>query len=92
MFEGRGDLALLWDIRVAPGHRGRGVGRALFEATEAWALTRGCRELKVETQNINTPACRFYAALGCQLRVVRENAYPECPGETQFLYYKPLRD
>jgi GNAT superfamily N-acetyltransferase len=92
MFEGRGDLAVLWDIRVAPGHRGRGFGQALFEATEAWALTRGCRELKVETQNINVPACRFYAALGCQLRVVREDAYPQCPGETQFLWYKPLRD
>jgi GNAT superfamily N-acetyltransferase len=92
MLEGRSDLAVLWDIRVAPDARGQGVGRALFEAAETWALTRGCRELKVETQNVNVPACRFYAALGCQLRVVRDHAYPPCPGESQYLWYKTLRD
>lgn len=79
MLEDRSDLAVLWDIRVAPDFRGRGVGRALFDAAGTWMLTRGCRELKVETQNINVPACRFYASLGCQLRVVREHAYPQCP-------------
>src|SRR5437763_428050 len=61
MLEGRGDLAVLWDIRVAPEARGKGVGSALFRASEAWASTRGCRQLKVETQNINVAACRFYA-------------------------------
>ena len=91
MLEGRDDLAILWDIRVAPAARGQGVGRALFEVAETWALERGCRELKVETQNVNVPACRFYAAMGCQLRVVREQAYPDCPGEAQFLFYKTLR-
>lgn len=91
MLEGRTDLAVLWDIRVAPASRGQGVGRLVFEAAEAWALARGCRELKVETQNVNVPACRFYAALGCQLRVVREDAYPQCPGEAQFLWYKKVR-
>lgn len=91
VLEERGDLAVLWDIRVAPAHRGRGVGRALFKAAEAWALTRGCLELKIETQNVNVPACRFYAAVGYELRVVREEAYPQCPGEAQFLWYKTLR-
>ena len=90
MLENRRDLVVLWDIRIAPTFRGRGVGRALFEAAEAWAVTRDCREVKVETQNVNVPACRFYAALGCQLRVVREDAYPQCPGEAQFLWYKAL--
>jgi len=92
MLEGRRDLAVLWDIRVEPASRGRGVGRALLEAAEAWALARSCRELKIETQNINVPACRFYTAMGCQLRVVRQDAYPHCPGEAQFLFYKALRN
>jgi GNAT superfamily N-acetyltransferase len=92
MLEDRTDLAVLWDIRVAPPSRGHGVGRALFEAAEAWALARGCRELKVETQNINVQACRFYAALGCQLRTVRDDAYSQCPGEAQLLWYKTLED
>ena len=59
MLEGRDDLAVLWDLRVAPDARGRGVGTALFEAAAEWAATRGCRQFKVETQNVNVPACRF---------------------------------
>ncbi len=79
MLEGRTDLAVLWGIRVAPAFQGRGIGRVLFEAAEEWASAQGCRELKVETQNVNVAACRFYSALGCQLRSVREGAYPQCP-------------
>jgi GNAT superfamily N-acetyltransferase len=90
MLDGRDDLAVLWDIRVAPGQRRHGVGRALFDAAEAWAHGQGCAELKVETQNINVAACRFYASVGCELRTVQENAYPACPGEAQFLWYKRL--
>jgi hypothetical protein len=61
--------------------------------TSQWVLflARGCAELKVETQNVNVPACRFYAALGCELRVVLEDAYSDCPGEAQFLWYKALQ-
>jgi GNAT superfamily N-acetyltransferase len=92
MLEDRRDLAVLWDIRVAPAFRGRGIGRTLVEAAETWALARGCRELKVETQNINVPACRFYESLGFHLRVVREDAYPDCPGETQLLWYKTIHN
>src|SRR5713226_850463 len=52
VLEGRRDLAVVWDLRVSPRLRGQGVGSALFQAAEAWANARGCRELKVETQNI----------------------------------------
>ena len=37
MLEGRRDLSVLWDIRVAPDARGKGVGSALFQRVEAWA-------------------------------------------------------
>jgi GNAT superfamily N-acetyltransferase len=90
MLEGRTDLAVLWDIRVAPAVRGQGVGSALFRAAEAWATVRGCLQLKVETQNINVPACRFYARHGCVLEAIHHDAYPECPGEIQLLWYKDL--
>lgn len=90
MLDGRTDLAVLWDIRVTSTWRGRGVGRRLFDAAVTWASARQCRELKIETQNINVAACRFYAAMGCVLRIVRRDAYPACPGETQFLWYKTL--
>ena len=79
-----------WDIRVVPTYRRRGVGAALFEAAEAWALEKDCRWLKVETQNINMAACRFYERCGCVLRSVRGGAYPECPDEVELLWYKAL--
>ena len=90
MLEGRGDLAVLWDIRVSPEARGRGAGFALFRAAEAWAAARGCRQLKIETQNINVPACRFYARQGCVLGAINRFAYRELPDEVQLLWYKTL--
>lgn len=90
MLEGRSDLAVLWDIRVHPERRRQGVGAALFRAAEAWALVRRCRQLKVETQNVNVPACRFYARYGLVLRAVNRGIYPECPDEVQLLWYKDL--
>lgn len=90
MLEGRRDLALLWDIRVAPLARRRGVGSALFDAVVTWARSRGCLQLKVETQNTNVAACRFYAQQGCVLRTVQRGAYPELPDEVQLLWFKDL--
>jgi GNAT superfamily N-acetyltransferase len=90
MLEGRSDLAVLWDLRVAPHARRRGIAAALFAAAEDWARARGCRWLKVETQNINVPACRFYASRGCELGGVHRFAYPELPDEIQLLWYKQL--
>ncbi len=88
MLEGRYDLGLIWDLRVRPSVRGRGVGRRLVEAAEGWARARGCAELKVETQNINVAACRFYERQGFELRAVHADAYPELPDELQLLWYK----
>ncbi len=90
MLRGRRDLAVLWDLRVAPHVRGRGVGSALFRAAEAWAVARGCRRLEVETQDVNVPACRFYARQGCVLAAVDRHAYADLPGETQLLWGKDL--
>jgi GNAT superfamily N-acetyltransferase len=90
MLESRRDIAVLWDIRVSPQMRGKGVGTALFKAAEAWSIAKGCRQLKVETQNINVPACRFYAKQGCLLRAIRVHAYREFPDEVQMFWYKDL--
>jgi len=94
MLEGRQDLAVIWDIRVAPEHRGAGVGSALLGGAESWARSRDCTELKVETQNINVAACRFYERTGFHVGRVDPDAYPDLPDETQLLWYKaiPARD
>jgi len=90
MLEGRRDLAVLWDIRVVPDARRQGVGSALFEKVEAWAQRHGCRQLKIETQNTNVWACRFYERQGCRLQAIHRAAYPELPEEIQLLWYKDV--
>lgn len=90
LLEGRDDVAVLWDIRVAPQFRGRGVGAALFRAAEAWARSRGCLDLVVETQNVNVAACRFYARMGCVLAAANHSAYLTLPSEIRLLWSKDL--
>ena len=70
--------------------RGRVAGRALFEAATRGARQRGCRLLLIETQNVNVPACRFYAAQGCTLGAIDRFAYADLPDETQLIWTLPL--
>jgi GNAT superfamily N-acetyltransferase len=88
--QGRGDISALWDIRVAPSYRGRGVGAALFKAAADWSRARGASGMRIETQTINVPACRFYAAQGCTLSAVDADAYPELPHEIQLIWHLKL--
>ena len=93
MLEGRKDLAVLWDIRVHPDERRRGIGSKLFKHAADWARRKGCRQLKVETQNINVPACRFYAKQGCELGAIHRYGYAGCSDvahEAMLLWYLKL--
>jgi GNAT superfamily N-acetyltransferase len=62
MLEARRDLSVQWDIRVCP--EVRGVGIPLFRYVANWSRAHGCTQMKIETQNVNTPACRFYQRMG----------------------------
>ncbi len=93
MLKGRKDLAVLWDIRVRPEMRRRGIGSALFRHALAWSRERGCKLFKVETQNINVAACRFYQKQGCKLGAINRYGYLGCPEiahETMLLWYLEL--
>jgi GNAT superfamily N-acetyltransferase len=95
MLENRHDLLVVWDIRVHPRAQGMGVGRRLFRAIEDWGNAHGCIELKIETQNVNHAACRFYEAMGCVLASANRGAYPDLPDEVQLIWRKmlaPARD
>lgn len=91
MLEGRKDSAVLWDIRVHPNYRRMGIGVQMVCRAVEWARKRHCREIKVETQNINVPACRFYAKQGFELGAIIKNAYAEYPDEIQLNWYKKIR-
>jgi len=86
----RPDIAVLWDIRIHPNFRGKGIGSKLLDEAVAWAARRRCRMLMAETQNINVPACRFYAKHGFTLGVVTRFAYTEFPDEVELVWYKEL--
>jgi ribosomal protein S18 acetylase RimI-like enzyme len=51
-------------IDVVEGWRRKGVGRALMDAAEAWAVEQGFRVLFLETAEDNLQAQRFYEARG----------------------------
>jgi GNAT superfamily N-acetyltransferase len=91
---GREDVAVLWDMRVHPGHRNLGIGSALFSEVAKWAKERNCKYLQVETQNVNVPACRFYVRQGCQLGEINRLAYsaPEVAHEVMLIWYLDLQE
>ena len=91
MCEGKNDLAVLWDIRVDSAHRSKGTGKLLFQAAMDFAISKNCNMLKIETQNTNVPACKFYKSMGCTLEKITLHAYSEFPNEIQFFWYNKLK-
>ncbi|MER6318764.1 GNAT family N-acetyltransferase [Streptomyces sp. NPDC001581] len=61
---GLGTVPYVYDVRVEPGHRGRGHGRALMLLAEHSALAAGARHLALHVVEGNTPARRLYESLG----------------------------
>jgi GNAT superfamily N-acetyltransferase len=61
----RGGLSAgLEDVVVDQAWRGRGIGRALLAAAEAWARNRGALRLALLADETNLPALDFYDRLG----------------------------
>jgi len=57
-------LVNIHDMVVLEGHRGRGIGRALFAAIEAEAHRRGACKVTLEVLSGNEPAKALYSSLG----------------------------
>jgi GNAT superfamily N-acetyltransferase len=77
MLEARRDLSVLWDLRVRPEVRGAGI--PLFRRAAEWSRERGCKQMKIETQNVNVPACCFYQKMGARLGEIRRFGYAAVP-------------
>ena len=56
----------LEDLFVEPAFRGRGIGKALLQAVARLAVQRGCGRFEWSVLDWNTPAIRFYEALGAR--------------------------
>ncbi|HOC06168.1 MAG: GNAT family N-acetyltransferase [Bacillota bacterium] len=93
MLSGRDDLAVLWDIRVEDAYKHQGIGQALFDMAVAWSREQGLAQMKIECQNNNIPAIRFYHKQGAVLSAIDEYAYysePEYRDEVQLIWYLNL--
>lgn len=93
LLEGQNNTAALWDIRVCPEKRGRGIGSFLLSHAVEWCRKKDFGKLKIETQNINVPACRFYAKHGAVLGAIDKHGYagsPEVEHEVLLIWYLEL--
>ena len=52
------------DVFVEPGHRNRGMGRALMESVGVWARERGASGVSLQVAAANLRARKFYEDLG----------------------------
>ena len=90
LLEGRKDLAVLWDLRVAPEFRRQKIGGRLLREATRWARQKRCREVKVESQNNNVRACDFYKKHGFRLSEANRGVYRIFPDEIQMIWKRSL--
>jgi signal transduction histidine kinase len=64
----------------------KGIGTAILQKCIEWSKKRNCKRLKIETQNINVNACKFYMKQGATLGSVNRYAYKDKPGVIQFIW------
>jgi GNAT superfamily N-acetyltransferase len=79
-------VAHLYQVWVAPEHRGRGAARGLLAAAADWARAAGAHTLALDVTCGDTPAMRLYTRAGCRPAGAPQ---PLRPGST--LRVQPLR-
>ncbi len=83
----------LFDIRVEPEKRGTGIGTLLLKNVNEYLRRLDVKYLKIETQNTNVPACKFYRQQGCSLGSIERYAYhdyADVEHEVRLLWYLTL--
>jgi GNAT superfamily N-acetyltransferase len=58
----------LEDLYVSPGHRGKGIGKALLTRVAAIAVAEGCPRYEWAVLDWNTPSIDFYHQLGAVMK------------------------
>jgi ribosomal-protein-alanine N-acetyltransferase len=75
-FRRRSQVARLYSLAIQPELRGRGVGRALLDASVAAARAHACMALRLEVRTDNAPAIKLYQQAGF-VRIGRLDGYYE---------------
>lgn len=82
-----GELA---NLAVAPGDRGRGVGRALLDAMLEDAASRGTSQVFLEVRESNVAARKLYTARDFEL-IGRRKRYYRSPTEDALILRRTLK-
>ncbi|NKF05719.1 GNAT family N-acetyltransferase [Clostridium gasigenes] len=93
MLDGREDMSVLWDIRVDDRYKQQGIGTKLFSMAVEWSKLKQFKQMKIECQNNNVQACRFYHKHGVVLGKIDEYAYyndTDVEDEVQLIWYLDL--
>jgi ribosomal protein S18 acetylase RimI-like enzyme len=83
----------IWHLYVESHQRGKGIGKQLIAASEAYARSTGSRCLWLETSNVNYPAIQFYQQVGFTLCGLDQTLYEpdgDGVGETALYFAKTL--
>jgi ribosomal protein S18 acetylase RimI-like enzyme len=75
--------AVIWNLMVDRRFQRQGIGRRLLHEAIQWAEEQGFRAIRLETQNTNVPACRFYLAHGFELTGLDRAFYAPKPNQPQ---------
>ena len=93
MLDGRDDMSVLWDIRIDDRYKQQGIGTKLFAMAVERSKSNGFKQMKIECQNNNVQACKFYHKQGAVLGKIDEYAYYkdiEAKDEVQLIWYLDL--
>ena len=93
MLSGRDDVCILWDIRIIDRYKHQGIGQKLLDMGIQEAKSDGYKQMIIECQNNNVPACKFYHKQGALLSKIDMYAYyheEACKDEVQFIWYLDL--
>ena len=71
----RGTTVWITDLVVDAGSRRQGIGSALLNATQSWAVSRGARDLFLEMSSKNYPAIRIALKFGFEFCGYNDHYY-----------------
>lgn len=85
----------IWELQVSTEHQRSNIGRTLLNKVTEIARNDGFRAIRLETQNYNVPAIRFYSKCGFTIDGIDLSFYTNTDmemGEVAFFMTKKLGD